>query len=243
MGQYLKFHYLWNMFRSKFILFLYHRFGFLLSFLFRKQKLKLQIEYFYWWLAKRKEKEFGNLHYQEFYTNYFGLSLNFYESKKVLDIGCGPRGSLEWAIKSETFGLDPLIDKYRNLGLEKHKASYIQGGCENIPFEDNYFDVVSSFNSLDHVDELKVSIKEIKRVVKQGGLFLLIADIHDEKTICEPSAFSWGIIREFKPEFEVLLENHYEGENLYKSIRENIPFDHNDTQNRYGVLTAKLIKK
>jgi SAM-dependent methyltransferase len=231
------------MLRSKFFLFFYHVYSSLLRCLFPSKKLKLKIEYFYWWLTKRKEKELGNSHYEEFYTDYFDLSVGFYESKKVLDIGCGPRGSLEWATKSDTFGLDPLIEKYKNLGLEKHKTIYVQANCEAIPFEDAYFDVVSSFNSLDHVDDLDASIQEIKRVVKQGGLFLLIADIHIEKTICEPSAFSWGILSQFEPEFEVLSESHFEGNNLYKSIRENIPFDHKDTKNRYGVLTAKLIKK
>ena len=41
----------------------------------------------------------------------------------------------------------------------------------------------------------------------------------------------------------VVLEHHYEGHQMYKSIRKAIPFDHNNSQKRYGILTVKLQKK
>jgi len=53
------------------------------------------------------------------FLDYFGLSKDFYKGKKILDIGCGPRGSLEWAdMTLERVGLDPpgrkiLKDNYQ----------------------------------------------------------------------------------------------------------------------------------
>jgi ubiquinone/menaquinone biosynthesis C-methylase UbiE len=121
--------------------------------------------------------------------------------------------------------------------------TYVSSGSESIPFDDNYFDVVCSFNSLDHVDNLKKSISEIKRVLKVGGLFLLLTDVNHEPTECEPIYFSFDITGQFKP-FKVLDERHYEkSENgLYQSIHANVPYDHDNTEKRYGILAAKFKK-
>lgn len=206
--------------------------------------LKESTELWYWRLKKWREGTFSNEHYEPFYTTYFELDKSFYTNKKVMDIGCGPRGSLEWATNAaECIGLDPLSEKYLKMGADKHHMKYVAAGSEAIPFEDNYFDVVTSFNSLDHVDDLNQSISELTRVLKPNGLFLFIADIHDEPTVSEPSAFSWDVMEKFKQNFNTLQENNYEGHQLYTSIRNGVVFDHNNLTKRYGVLTAKLEKK
>ena len=48
---------------------------------------------------------------------------------------------------------------------------------ENIPFEDNFFDVVISSNAIDHVKNVKETIKEVKRVLKPKGKLILTVDI------------------------------------------------------------------
>src|SRR4029079_10710133 len=101
-----------------------------------------------------------------FYTSHFGLSASDYAGKRILDIGCGPRGSLEWAdMTAERVGLDPLADEYLKLGAKNHKMSYVAAPSEKIPFPDGHFDVVCSFNSLDHVDDIPTTINKIIRVV------------------------------------------------------------------------------
>ncbi|MBK5279885.1 MAG: class I SAM-dependent methyltransferase [Bacteroidia bacterium] len=228
--------------RSKLSLSIYNKLSAGAHFLFPKTGIKYKMEYLYWWNKKRQEKTLTNFHYEHFYTSYFGLTAENYKAKKVLDIGCGPRGSLEWATEAEAYGLDPLVDEYKKLGIDQHQMKYVKAGCEQIPFENDTFDIIASFNSLDHVDELDLSIKEIKRVLKPTGFFLLISDIHDHPTMCEPSAFSWDIVKRFSPELQLVSEKQYEGEKLYQSIREGVKFDHNNSQKRYGVLTA-LFKK
>lgn len=207
---------------------------------------KRQKEFYEWvfWMSKKiREGKLTNHHYEYFFTSYFGFSKEDYSGKKVMDIGCGPRGSLEWADNtSERIGLDTLADKYVKMEGKRHKMKYVNAGSESIPFEDNYFDFVSSFNSLDHVDDLQQSIDEIIRVVKPGGYFLLIADIHSYPTVCEPSAFQWDIVNKFNKDFTVVKEHHYEGNLMYKSIRKGVPFDHNDKKDRYGIVTALFQK-
>jgi len=66
-------------------------------------------ELYYWRQRKNAEGTLSNAHYKDFYTIHFGLPESFYERKVILDIGCGPRGSLEWAdMALRRIGLDPL---------------------------------------------------------------------------------------------------------------------------------------
>lgn len=199
----------------------------------------------YWRGCLEREGVLQNSWYHGFYTVHFGLSDDFYAGKRILDIGCGPRGSLEWAdMTALRVGLDAIADDYRALGADRQKMIYLQAVAEAIPFPADHFDVVCSFNSLDHVDDLDAAIREIMRVLAPGGLFLLLTDLHDEPTVCEPSTFSWDIVARCAPPLEVLDERHYEkGERgMYTSITDAVPFDHNDARQRYGVLSVKFRK-
>ncbi len=140
--------------------------------------------------------------------------------------------------------MDCLADEYLKLGADKHNMSYVNAPAEKIPFENDYFDVVTSFNSLDHVDNIDITIKEIKRVLKPKGTFLLITDVNHEPTVTEPLTLAWDIINEFEPEFEKVEEKHYEKQNgIYNSIRENRIYDHTDVTKRPGVLSIRFKKK
>lgn len=182
----------------------------------------------YW--RDRYEKEAGTLargHFEYFYTAFFGLTRGDYAGKRVLDIGCGPRGSLEWmSAEAECIGLDPLVDSYRDLGIGRHRMKYVHAGAEKMPFPDGHFDVVASFNNLDHVDDLQQAIAEIKRVTAPGGVFLLITEVEHPPTPTEPHFLPRTIARQFEPEFEVLTEGscamtHARG--IYDSLRDARP--------------------
>ena len=57
----------------------------------------------------------GNSHYEYFFTEFFNYSPLDYTNKVVVDIGCGPRLSLEWAkMSTRSIGIDPLADRYIN---------------------------------------------------------------------------------------------------------------------------------
>jgi len=201
----------------------------------------------YWKAALQREGTLGNQHYQEIYTTDMGLDLDYYSGKKILDIGCGPRGSLEWAhIAAERVGLDPLVSQYRKLGIEKHAMKYVDAPAEKIPYPDGYFDVVASVNSLDHVDDLSRSIAEIIRVLDKGGEFLLITHIHQEPTIAEPVLIPWTVTALFQPGMTVVQEQHFElnpeGRGAVLALHSRIPFDHQNPEHRYGVLFARLRK-
>lgn len=206
---------------------------------------KAHHELAFWRDKKKDEGTLTNRHYEYFYTKQFDFDIEFYANKKILDIGCGPRGSLEWAdVALERIGLDPLSDSYRELGTYKHKMQYIAAHSENIPFPDNYFDIITSFNSLDHVNNLDRTISEIKRTLKQGGIFLLLTEVNHKPTVCEPISFTWDIVNKFKDTFLLVDETHYErtADGMYNSILKNVTYDSSDITERYGILSAKFIK-
>ena len=177
------------------------------------------------------------------FTDLFGLDAGFYAGKSVLDIGCGPRGSLEWANEaSRRVGLDPLADDYRSLGTDAHAMEYVAAASEEMPFGDGEFDVVTSINSLDHVDELARTVAEIERVTRPGGHFVLAVEVGHDPTWTEPQSLTWDVCELFKPEFEIVERGEYERDGgwMFDAALRREHFDRSETWPRPGVLTAVM---
>ena len=178
----------------------------------------------------------SNTHFEYFFTEHFGLDQDFYRGKRVLDVGCGPRGSLEWLDgASELVGADPLADEYRKLGAPERRMRYVTASAEDLPFPDAHFDVVSAFNALDHVEDLSAAVAEIARVTAPGGTFLVIVEIGHQPTWTEPHSV--------EPTFHRALEGWdtrteqvcaFRG-NVYASARAREPYD-----GGAGILMARL---
>lgn len=213
---------------------------------------KADAELAYWENRCQQQGRLSNDHYEYFYTAHFGIDKGAYRGKKVLDIGCGPRGSLEWA--SETairIGIDPLAEAYRRrLGTRLHAMHYVAGCAERLPFADAYFDVVCAFNSLDHVDDLESVISEIHRVAAPDGTFLLLTDVHEQPTVMEPAAFSWDIVERFQPGFDLVEQRRIEYTifspegygDMYQSLQRGIPYHFSNSSQRTGILSARFQK-
>jgi SAM-dependent methyltransferase len=176
----------------------------------------------YWKKVQNQEGVMKNDHYEYFYTGHFGIEPSYYDKKFILDIGCGPRGSLEWAtMASRRIGLDPLAKEYLKIGAKHHQMEYVDAPSENIPLKDGECDAVFSFNSLDHVENIDMTIKEIKRVTRPGGIFLLLVEINHPPTDCEPHELRPETIVSFmSPEFECEQMEVYKPvkKGMYQSI-------------------------
>ena len=212
---------------------------------YRNHVAKYVHEYEFWKKFTR-EHVFDKGYYEPLFTECFGLDKTFYDKKRIVDIGCGPIGSLEWADNAlERVGIDPLAEAYEYLGTTKHRMSYQPDFVENISFTDNYFDVGASMNSLDHVDDLEKCIQEIVRIIKPGGLFLLIVDISPIPRPCEPTPLSWALTSKFAPVFKVLDERHLESKSIGGcggAVKSGQLFDHNDSTERIGAMAVKFQK-
>jgi len=212
----------------------------------RADRRKREGELAYWREQKAAEGALGNAHYEMLFTKLVGLEPGFYSGRSVLDIGCGPRGSLVWAHDAaRRVGLDPLADDYRALGTGDHPMEYVSAASEEMPFGDGEFDVVTSINSLDHVDDLGRTVAEIKRVTRAGGHLVLAVEVGHSPTWTEPQALSWDVCGLFEPEFELVARGEYErgGGWMFDAALRHERFDHADSSPRSGVLTAVLHKR
>jgi ubiquinone/menaquinone biosynthesis C-methylase UbiE len=200
----------------------------------------------YWKRQKKTEGRLANDHYAYFFTTHFGLDPSFYSGKFVLDIGCGPRGSLEWAdMASRRIGVDPLAMEYLKLGANNHRMEYIASPSETIPLSDGECDIVSSFNSLDHVESVEKTIREIKRITRPCGVFLLLVEVNHPPTACEPHQLTQSsLIRMLEPEFKCDRFDMYRSspDGIYDSIHANAKFPDHAQVNETAYMSAMFRK-
>ena len=95
--------------------------------------------------------------------------------EKILDIGCGvtPLFLINTRFQ-EKFGVDPSVD----ISFQAQNLTLIKFDIENepvLPFSDNNFDVVTMLAVFEHIEQhqLPQALREIRRVLKPGGIFIL----------------------------------------------------------------------
>jgi ubiquinone/menaquinone biosynthesis C-methylase UbiE len=203
---------------------------------------KQHCELRFWEDWQKAKGHFSNAHYEYFYTAHFGLDASYYEGKVILDIGCGPMGSLEWAsIASRRIGLDPLAQEYLKLRAERHQMEYIAAYAEDIPLGDGTCDAVCSFNSLDHVEDVRKTISEIKRITRREGIFLLIVGVNHPPTSCEPHDLTPGfLIDSLRPEFVCESLQLYQSiaAGVYESLKAGVRLPYPEDTDEQAYLSA-----
>jgi SAM-dependent methyltransferase len=74
---------------------------------------------------------------------------------------------------------------------------YVAAPAERMPFADASFDVVTTLNSLDHVDDVDAAVAEITRVAAPGATWLLTVEVGHEPTATEPHSLTWDVAEGF----------------------------------------------
>lgn len=159
-------------------------------------------ELLYW--KKRYNVENKSFDFNFYQDLFLGIanekSDSFMQDKVVADFGCGPRGSLAWTEAPKVkIGLDVLANQYMNLFgdcLKKHGMIYVNTDERNIPLPTDYVDILSTINSLDHVDNLDQIISELLRVMKSGALFLGCFNLNEPSSSTEPQMLTTPLLEE-----------------------------------------------
>ena len=104
---------------------------------------------------------------------------NFSENIKVIEFGCGTGNT--WVNKNDKLpknvniiltDISPLmIEKIKGKFDNNEKFSYKIMDIQEIPFEDEYFDVIIANHMLYHVPDLGRALSEVKRALKNDGIF------------------------------------------------------------------------
>ena len=89
----------------------------------------------------------------------------------ILEIGCGAATIIPFLRQDINYvGID--ISKYaHNLAKSNLRsgASVLLSSAEHIPYPDHYFDFILALHSLEHVSDLRATLDEILRVLKEKG--------------------------------------------------------------------------
>ena len=86
--------------------------------------------------------------------------------RNILELGCS--SAVLKDIHTNYVGLDISSSALRNLS-----GKGIQCDIQNIPVQDKTFDMICSFNVLEHVHDPKTVLKECNRILRSGGILIL----------------------------------------------------------------------
>ena len=102
---------------------------------------------------------------------------------RVLDCGCGGGANIKRLLKKCPQGIVRGVDysavsveKARNLNrtaIQKGRCGVWQSSVEHIIFEKDWFDAVTAFETVYFWSDLPRCLREVRRVLKPGGTFLI----------------------------------------------------------------------
>jgi len=123
----------------------------------------------------------------------FGLSLldtvNLKPNINVLDVGCGlgfPLTELSQRLgcSCKVYGIDPWESAIERINLkikmyDLKNVIAIKGVAEELPFDDNFFDLIVSNNGINNVEDMQTSLNECSRVSKTNTQFTITLNLED----------------------------------------------------------------
>ncbi|MBN9285827.1 MULTISPECIES: class I SAM-dependent methyltransferase [unclassified Flavobacterium] len=148
----------------------------------------------------------------------YGIALSFIKDKTVLDIACGEGYGTNLMGNSASFvygvDIDPDTIEAAKRKYTKGNIQYKTGNTSAIPLEDNSVDVVISFETIEHHDQHDEMLKEIKRVLKPGGIVMISTP--DKLYYTDERNFKneFHIKELYKKEFKDLLSKYFTNQQL-----------------------------
>jgi ubiquinone/menaquinone biosynthesis C-methylase UbiE len=162
---------------------------------------------------------------------------------RVLDVGCGTGALLQELARKfpqvTLVGVDPVAEMLAVArGRVPPRTELREGWAEELPFEDNDFDVVVSCNMFHYVRQPVCTLMEMSRVLRPGGE-LLITDWCDDYLACR--VCDWWL-RLFSPAH---VKVYRERECLRLLKEAGHPQAHIERYKinwRWGLMTARVTK-
>ena len=167
----------------------------------------------------------------------------FNKKEKILDIASGSGDIFHlFPYKNNLYAIDP-IEKMHEISKEKNsekKINYQTGYVENLPYKNNFFQVIScTYGVRNFADRLK-GFSEIYRCLKKNGFFLFMEfGMPNASLIQKPYQafldyflpFSGSVIAKDRHSYKYLAESikAFPAPLLIKNELENIGFYHIET--------------
>lgn len=116
--------------------------------------------------------KYGKISCQDIFDHLKGKAF-----ESLLDIGCGTGFLIDMLAKehpAKYVGLDLSPEMVKQASdKEIPSATFVEGRSDELPFEDNSFDVVTCSQSFHHYPDTDKALQEARRVLKPGGLYIL----------------------------------------------------------------------
>ena len=188
------------------------------------------------------QKHKKTLTYAEHLARYI-FACQFVKNKKVLDAACGTGyGSALMANKGAEHitGLDKSQKAiaYSAKHYSRPNLRFVKGNALNMPFNNNQFDLVISYETIEHLENQNQFLKEIKRVLNPDGFCIISTP--NLKTHPEQNPYHTKELN--KQEFKDLLKKYWKNLKIINQANafNNIIFSENNKSAR--VLLAKKKK-
>lgn len=115
----------------------------------------------------------------ETHVELYVFASDYVKEKCVLDIACGSgygsallhdvgKARLVVGVDISSAAIEYASSHYQSEGLV-----YMRGDATNLEFNDESFDAVISFETIEHIREYESYLREVKRLLKEGGVFLV----------------------------------------------------------------------
>jgi GT2 family glycosyltransferase/ubiquinone/menaquinone biosynthesis C-methylase UbiE len=159
----------------------------------------------------------GQIKYEHLHR--YALSLDLVAGKAVMDIASGEGyGSALLASTARSVtgvDVDPVSVEHAKHSYFDPKLNFVVGSCDSIPLPDASFDVVTSFETIEHHDKHERMLGEIKRLLKPEGI-LIISSPNRLTYSDEPGYTNPFHVKElYYDEFYELLRQHFKHLRIY----------------------------
>ena len=107
------------------------------------------------------------------FISYMASLIESFRPKRYLEVGCGEGFLLSAVAAPEKFGME-ISRKAIESAKGRATAEFCQGCVEELPYPSGYFDVVTGIGVLEHFINDVSAMKEIYRVLRNGGYCILL---------------------------------------------------------------------
>lgn len=141
------------------------------------------------------------------------LAREWCRGRRVLDIACGEGygSDLLASVASFVVGVDnaPNAVSHARSRYGRAHLAFAVGQCSAMPLRDATVDVVVSFETIEHHDRHDEMLREVKRVLRPGGLLVISSPDRHEYSDVPAYTNAFHVKELYRDEFERLLGRHF----------------------------------
>jgi ubiquinone/menaquinone biosynthesis C-methylase UbiE len=93
----------------------------------------------------------------------------------LLEVGCGEGRGVDWLMpRVENYSaIDKIVEVVNKLRAKHPSGNFVSGNIPPLPYPENSFDSIVSFQVIEHIKDDHSFLKEISRVLKPNGFALI----------------------------------------------------------------------